>query len=134
MSHLLFLQIHLDALSPFPKINHLSGDILRAQNLVPRIHYALHVNQAAVHARVSKCAVQGNDLRPLCGFYEREREQLRHGVPGEMGVCNEQRRLEGRVLGGGLQAGDVVLGDEVEGEDLDLGFVLSLVFSILVMS
>ena len=73
-----------------------------------------------MHTSFGKRAVQGYDLRPLRAFHQREREQLRHGVPGQMAVCDEQCGLERRVLGGRLQARDVVLGDEVEAEDCDL--------------
>jgi hypothetical protein len=72
LGSLLFFQIHLHALPPLPKFNYFLRDVRRTQDLVPRIHNALHIDQPAVHACLTECAVQRHDVCPLRAFHERE--------------------------------------------------------------
>lgn len=119
---LLLLEIHLHPLAPRPKPECLRRDVLRTQYLVLGRDYALHAHERTVHPAGAVGAVQRQHLGALGCFYKREGEELGNRVVREVGCSYQEGGMGGfNCFGsGGLQDGEVVLGDEVEGQDLCL--------------
>ena len=113
----LLLNIDLQPDARLEELPSLLRNIARVQILKFRRYSALDRNQTSMHAAVGKSAVEALHHVPLRGFDEREGEQLRDGVPGEMAVRYEEGGLGCRGgFGEGLETRDGPLGDYVEGE------------------